>query len=237
MIVKELPFPYSDWTLVVHYNHWYIKVKGKLYDKRHNNEFIVFQGAHIDFYMANLKYAWNLSILKVQEILETHQHEIKINPKDPEKEESLDLETIEIDFKNGLFAYIRPSAIIYDDLQVLNGVKLHDISNDDYYFLGVISLHYSGLENATIDFSNRVKIDLFIDGMERCKQLAISIKENIIRDLTLLEDQYFPYNMKYPHGMVEKTYFKFFELESNVVPFRPHIGRPGMRNEHGSSYF
>lgn len=239
MIVIELDSP-SNWTLVIDQKGWYIRVEGDLYDKRHNNEFLIFEGGFIDLYIDNLKLAWNDCVKKVLAAVDLYGDFMLKNCDEENSSLGYLIETSQecVDFENGLIGWIEIGDICVSDLKLMRGLiawEDDDSYMDRYYFYGVVDLHFNQFKNARISFKSRAEIDFFINSMRMCEKVAQEAKEGIMLALNNLEKKYL--NKDFEFNLNIKTFFSKYELNSNILPFKPKIGKPSVIDEHGRSRF
>lgn len=222
--------------LVVTDKSWYIKIPTFLNDRRHNNEFLIFDGKDIDNHINNLKILWNETSNHLISILNKNKQKILDGFFGREEDFFFDIETPYFGSDEvGFYGSIDTSQITDYDIDFLLKEKFD--KNWSWYFFGVINIRYLGLKNSTFEFSGKEDLDQFISDLERYKKIAYLINSFILDLNENHRDILYKEEVNHNNKEYLEKYLSEYQTIGKIIPIKPSTCAPDTRSEHGSSFF
>lgn len=224
-------------TLVIkNADDWYVRVRTKLYDNRHNNEFLIFDGKFINVYIDDLKKAWNFAADRMNQIIQDNYDYFQnvvnqMSEKEDFKEgDGLNLGDEEYDSEGGLGILLQPSSLSATDIIDFD-------PNDEfayYRFMDVINIFYMDLKNAIFTFEKREQVFDFIVKLEKVKSVAEKIIVEVVPSLEKATEQQ---ELKSNYAVIENEIFSKIDRDEAIINFRKKNTVPRIKQEHGATYF
>lgn len=224
-------------TLVIkNADDWYVRVRTKLYDNRHNNEFLIFDGKFINVYIDDLKKAWNFAADRMNQIIQDNYDYFQnvanqmSEKEDLEEEDGLNLGDEEYDSEGGLGILLQPSSLSATDIIDFD-------PNDEFAycrFTGIVNIFYQGLYNADFTLDNQQQISIFINRLEKCYFTAQKIISEVIPVIEKAVEQQ---EFNSLCTIIENENFSPIARDESLINFRKKNTVPRIKQEHGATYF
>lgn len=228
--------------VVVMDSDWYIKIRMELYDKRHNNEFLIFKRKDIKNHLFNLKNGWNRATTELKNWLENVSikfDQIEVNDDFLYLSEYLgEQEEIQFKYEDGLKVQLNLDSITFSDYQIYKGIEDLFETYEFTYFDDVIQLYYerdhrqygSFILSNFFDFSNFVKkIEEFSEFAEKSMHLVSEIKKN--------EVLFFKQYTNYSNDIKYLYFHEYKSFDDKIMPFNKVKRKVKVSNEHGSTKY
>lgn len=228
--------------VVVMDSDWYIKIRMKLYDGRHNNEFLIFKRKDIKNHLLNLKNGWNRAATELKNWLENISikfDQIEVNNDLFYLSEYLgEQEEIQFKYEDGLKVQLSLDSITFSDYQIYKGIEDLFEGYEFTYFDDVIQLYYeidhrqygSFVLSNFSDFSNFVKkIEEFSEFAEKSMYLVSEIKKN--------EVLFFKEHINYSNDIKYLYFHEYESFDDKIIPFNKVKRKVKVSNEHGSTKY